>query len=112
MVVPKGKLKPADYKKIQDNFTYLLEQIEANDLTDFLFQENVLSYDDVEEIRSLPSKSKRARALLTRLLNAGPEGYGKFLQALKVCGYSTVAEKLEGPASSGAGVDQLSPGAV
>ena len=96
----KGKLNSADYKKIQDKYKYLLEEIEAKNLTDFLFQEKTLTYDDTKEIWSPPSKRDRNRDLLEKVLYSGPEGYCKFLQALEEAGYDEVVKKLEGPASA------------
>ena len=106
MPVKKGKLKPNDYQKIQQNFTYLCDEVDARDLTDELFQENVLTQDDIEEIEAIPAQGKRTKAFLGMVLNAGPgDAYTKFLAALKQQ-YEHVAQKLEETISSASDVEE------
>ena len=95
MPVKKGKLKPTDYQTIQQNFTYLCEEVDARDLTDELFKENVLTQDDVENIAALPARFERTKKFLDMLLNAGPgDAYTKFLEALEQQ-YGQVARRLK-----------------
>ncbi|GFS20672.1 death domain-containing protein cradd [Elysia marginata] len=95
MPVKKGKLKPDDEAKIRSNYLFITEQVDARDLTGGLYQENVFTVDDVEEIEALPSRAKRTEKMLSLLLGSGPgEAYNNFLKVLKVA-YDHVAEALE-----------------
>lgn len=82
--VMKGKLKPEDEQRIRKNFTYLKEEIDGKHIVDHLYQENVISLDDKEEIIHQVTRGQRTEKLLMILLNAGPgKAYQVFFKALE-----------------------------
>ena len=99
MPVKKGKLKPADEAKIRTNYKYLIEQIDALDVVEGLFQENVFTIDDMHEIEALPSPGKRTKLMLDLLLKSGPgDAYDTFVTLLRES-HLDVVEKLEDSSS-------------
>ncbi|GFN84464.1 Death domain-containing protein cradd [Plakobranchus ocellatus] len=102
MPVCKGKLKPEDYSAIRENFTFICENVDAKDLVDGLFQKDVFTEDDIEEIKAAPTRKKRTSDMLYKLLQAGPyDAFQNFLTVLREH-HSHVAETLEQAATSGA----------
>uniref|UniRef100_A0A2C9L0Y2 CARD domain-containing protein n=1 Tax=Biomphalaria glabrata TaxID=6526 RepID=A0A2C9L0Y2_BIOGL len=68
----RDRLKNKDEMLIQNNFVYLIEQIEPLDIIDYLFQQNVLTLDDMDLIKNASiTRSKRAENLLFVLLKSG-----------------------------------------
>ncbi|CAL1527015.1 unnamed protein product [Lymnaea stagnalis] len=93
--VMKGKLKAEDERRIRQNFVYLKEEIDGKHIVDHLYQRNVISLDDKEEIDSQITRSQRTEKLLTILLNAGPgAAYQVFYDALEEQ-YNHVAKVLK-----------------
>ncbi|XP_055873903.1 uncharacterized protein LOC106065768 isoform X2 [Biomphalaria glabrata] len=92
----RGRLKPNDYKCIQDNFIFLKKELEARHLIDFLFQHGVISLEEKEHIGIKENKDARNDLLLTLILNAGPgDAFNYFLLSLEDR-YRHVLTKLKG----------------
>jgi len=95
MPVEKGQLKPQDAERIRKNIVYLTEELSAEHVSLILYQENVFTLDDYEEIRSKPTRIKKVQAMLDMLMNSGPnEAYSKFINALETQGFVHVIAKL------------------
>ncbi|XP_055870488.1 uncharacterized protein LOC129923466 isoform X3 [Biomphalaria glabrata] len=90
----KGRLKPEDEKCIQHNYMYLLDQLDARDIVNFLFQHEVIDLDDKISISSQAKRKDRNEILLDRLLNAGPGySFNYFLKSLEG-NYRFILDKL------------------
>ncbi|KAI8778382.1 death domain-containing protein CRADD, partial [Biomphalaria glabrata] len=96
VIMSRGRLKPNDYKCIQDNFIFLKKELEARHLIDFLFQHGVISLEEKEHIGIKENKDARNDLLLTLILNAGPgDAFNYFLLSLEDR-YRHVLTKLKG----------------
>ncbi|KAK0050036.1 tyrosine-protein kinase SRK3 [Biomphalaria pfeifferi] len=79
-----GKLKRKHEACIRENFMYLKEHLAANKIADYLFQYNVLTQDDQEEIRSEIAILEKNDCLLKKLLWSGPcNGFDSFMTCLQ-----------------------------
>lgn len=58
------------------------EVLVTESIVQFLYQEEILSQDQVEEIESQPSNRQKCLKLLDILPSRGPRAFGCFLQAL------------------------------
>ncbi|BFZ10410.1 hypothetical protein BsWGS_13449 [Bradybaena similaris] len=92
----RGKLKPDDEYRLQANYSFMIEEIDAQYLLSELFSKFVIDADDKEKILSKPTTRERTQLLLDILLNSGPgEAYSNFVEVLEEK-YSHVAAILKG----------------
>ncbi|KAK6991315.1 STE20-like serine/threonine-protein kinase isoform X2 [Biomphalaria glabrata] len=92
----KGRLKPEDEIKIQQNYCYLKDNLEALDLVDYLFQCGVVTTHEKEQIYAEKIKKYRNEILLNILLNSGAgDSFGIFLKSLEAQ-YQIILQRLSG----------------
>ncbi|RUS76462.1 hypothetical protein EGW08_015776 [Elysia chlorotica] len=94
MPVQRGRLKSADERKIQFSYKTLIEEVDALDVIEGLFQEGVFTYDDLEEIKAKPTPRQRTILMLDKILKSGPgKAFEVFLKELK--DYPHIVETLK-----------------
>ena len=77
----------------------LVRNLNPEDVTDYLYQEQVLSEDDIENIMSGATRAQRMRMFLAILPKKSKDGLIKLLEAMKRSGYIELADILEKPLS-------------
>ncbi|XP_059142083.1 uncharacterized protein LOC131929753 [Physella acuta] len=89
-----GKLQEKHFKILRRKYKYLVEEIDGKFLTDHLFTEGIITFDDKQEVMAIQTRSGRTRALLDKILNAGPgRAFPEFINSLKEH-YPHIAEEL------------------
>ncbi|XP_059142081.1 putative ankyrin repeat protein RF_0381 [Physella acuta] len=79
-----GNLQEKHYNILRSNYKYLVEEIDGQFLTDHLFTKSIISFDDKQEVTAIQTRSGRTRALLDKILNAGPiRAFPEFINSLK-----------------------------
>ncbi|OWF36511.1 uncharacterized protein LOC110441583 [Mizuhopecten yessoensis] len=94
MPVTKGKLNAGDQSILDQNHTYLVEQLDATYVVDLFIDRGVFDLSDSENIRSKDTTEGRNRALLDTLYKAGPAAYGIFREILQK-DYDFIVKKLD-----------------
>uniref|UniRef100_A0A2C9L7T1 CARD domain-containing protein n=1 Tax=Biomphalaria glabrata TaxID=6526 RepID=A0A2C9L7T1_BIOGL len=80
----KGNLKPCDKGCLQRNYIYLKVELEAEPIADYLFQNNVIDVDILEDILKISPREKQNEKLLSLIFRSGPgDSYTIFCQALQ-----------------------------
>ena len=69
-------------KIIQEHFEELLHDLEPKQLVSFLFQEKILTQDDMETIHSIKANQEKSEALLVMLLRKGPSAFLALVEGL------------------------------
>ena len=64
------------------NRVEVVKDLEPNDVLDYLFQENILTENDIEIVKSERTRRARAEILLDTLPRKGPKAFTKFCEAL------------------------------
>ena len=89
----------ADYtqwKNMTKNRVYLINNMTSIPLLDYLMQDELLTYDEYERIRSESSESNKIRCLIDHLARVShPGAYQKFCEGLKKTNYNHIVHKLE-----------------
>ena len=67
---------------LRKNRLALVQDLEATQLSSYLFQEKCLSENDVETIRGQPTRRAQAEKLLDILPRRGPQSFDLFCRAL------------------------------
>ena len=88
-----------DRRKLRENYVELVRNLNPEDVTDYLYQEQVLSEDDIENIMSGATRAQRMRMFLAILPKKSKDGLIKLLEAMKRSGYIELADILEKPLS-------------
>ncbi|XP_033745203.1 uncharacterized protein LOC117330812 [Pecten maximus] len=83
MPVTKGKLDKCDQSRLDQNYSFLLGNLDATYMMDLLIDRGIFDITDSEIIRSKPTTNDRNRTLLDILYNSGPAAYGVFRDILK-----------------------------
>ena len=83
--------------KLRSNHVELIRNLNPEDFTDYLYQERVLTQEDVERIVAVPTRAQKAR-IFVGILQLKPEiALVKFLEALREGGNEELAAKVEKP---------------
>ena len=83
--------------KLRSNHVELIRNLNPEDVTDYLYQERVLTQEDVERIVAGPTRAQKAR-IFVEILQLKPENaLVKFLEALREGGNEELAAKVENP---------------
>ena len=83
--------------KLRSNHVELIRNLNPEDVTDYLYQERVLTQEDVERIFAGPTRAQKAR-IFVGILQLKPENaLVKFLEALREGGNEELAAKVENP---------------
>ncbi|XP_055956362.1 serine/threonine-protein phosphatase 6 regulatory ankyrin repeat subunit A-like isoform X2 [Patella vulgata] len=95
----RGPLQPGDYKKIQGNFTYLVDNIkDPMELCQTLEEYGIFDIHDKDKVEKCLRDGTRRDAtdeLLCILLCSGHKAYQPFLECLDKLGYDKVRKQLE-----------------
>lgn len=79
---------------LRTNQVYLVNNLEATDILDYLLEDGVLTENDCELISNSKTRRERAQILLAMLPTRGPTAYGSFQRALSIGKYDFLQEKL------------------
>ena len=83
--------------KLRSNHVELMRNLNPEDVTDYLYQERVLTQEDAERIVDGPTRAQKAR-IFVGILQLKPENaLVKFLEALREGGNEELAAKVEKP---------------
>ena len=82
-------------EKLRGRRIMLLDELTPDDLIDHLFQDRILTQDQLDEIRSHQTRRKQAERLLSILPYCGEEAYAKFIKALRETKKDWIADDLE-----------------
>ena len=69
-------------KIIQKNFEALLEDLDPNPLMNFLYQEDIITRDDMDEMDSIKPRKEKSKALLLMLQRRGPNAFLALVEGL------------------------------
>lgn len=69
-------------KIIQKNFEVLLEDLDPNPLINFLYQEDIITRDDIDEMDSIKPRKEKSKALLLTLQRRGPNAFLALVEGL------------------------------
>jgi hypothetical protein len=83
-----------DKNNLRTNQVYLVNNLEATDILDYLLEDGVLTENDCELISNSKTRRERAQILLAMLPTRGPTAYGSFQRALGIGKYDFLQEKL------------------
>ena len=89
------KMDTADSERIRSNYTELLTRLNPQDVTDFLWQQQVLTTKDIELIQAAHTQAQKVFTFIAILRCKGKNGFTPFLEALKRNGYEELANKIE-----------------
>ena len=78
-------------EKLRANYVELVKNLNSEDVTDYLYQERVLTQEDIDLIMAEKTRAQKARKLLAIIPSKTKDGQEKFLQALKEEGYQEKA---------------------
>lgn len=81
-----------DRKKIRDNYVELVRNLNPEDVMDYLYQEQILTEDDCENIRSGTTRAQRMRIFLAILPTRKNDGLKKLIKAMTQAGYDELIE--------------------
>lgn len=80
--------------RIQQNWIFLLDELDEADIVDHLFEAREITRDQIDEIESKPTKRKKTEALLKFILQKKKQKlYDVFVETLKI-DYIHVVDKL------------------
>ena len=82
-------------EKLRGRRVMLLDDLIPDDLMDHLFQDRVLTQDQLDEIRSHQTRRKQAERLLSIIPYCGEKAYDVFIKALRETGKDWIADDLE-----------------
>lgn len=71
-------------KIIQKNFEALLEDLDPNPLMNFLYQEDIITRDDIDEMDSIKPRKEKSKTLLFTLQRRGPSAFLALVEGLIV----------------------------
>ncbi|XP_060080604.1 uncharacterized protein LOC132559975 [Ylistrum balloti] len=83
MPVVKGRLNKRDQNRLDKNYTYLLENLDAKYVVDLLIERGIFTLRDSEIIRSQASTEDKNRTFLETLYNSGEAAYEVFRDILR-----------------------------
>ncbi|KAK6165471.1 hypothetical protein SNE40_022395 [Patella caerulea] len=93
-----NRMSQSDYDRIRTNYLYLLENLQAKNITGHLFQYDVIDHDDLEEI-NLREENKGRKAgveiLLSKLRWCAGDSFNLFIKSLEENGYHEVVQTLK-----------------
>ena len=82
--------------KIMRNFEYIVKQLWLNRILDALISKDVLSLDDLQRIKSKPTRQDMTREFIQILLQCSDKGYDAFIEELrKDEAYTDLADQIE-----------------
>ena len=82
-------------KAIIKSYIYLVNNLDFNDIGDYLIQEEILNEEHCEEIKARNTRAERVREFLRILQTRGPRAYDTFIKALNKSNNGFIASHLE-----------------
>jgi len=80
---------------LQENLCYLQENVLLDEVQDYLFQDRILSSDDIERLSAEKTEKDRIRQLVVHMLpRAGQHAFASFVNALTNIGQSHASKHL------------------
>ncbi len=70
-------------KILLKNRVDLVRDLEPNDLVNFLYQDDILSENDVELLKAESTRKKRAEMFLDLIPRKGPKAFDAFIESLR-----------------------------
>ena len=88
-----------DAKKVayilRKNYVYLMQNLEPDEIVDFLLEDGIIDEDNCEEVENSPTTRRKIQLLLSFIRNR-KDGYASFLNALdKSSSMEHIKEKLD-----------------
>ncbi|KAK6175314.1 hypothetical protein SNE40_013802 [Patella caerulea] len=96
----RGRMPDEHDRIIQENYVYLLNNLDAKHLCPHLHQCGILSLDEMNEVMTVEEAKGRSQGVVKVLdfvRRAGSSAFRNFKQCLIESGYSSVADNLEDP---------------
>lgn len=90
-------MNSVDRRKLRENYVELVRNLNPEDVTDYLYQERVLTEEECETIHSGTARAQRVRLFLSILPRKSKDGLPALLTALRRAGYLELADLLERP---------------
>ena len=85
------------------------ENVEPKDLLNHLYQNQVISMTQYEDLKETPKRSNRVQLMLTNVYTSQVPGtFQMFSNALQECGYEFISEELTSITGTNTGLLQLS----
>ncbi|XP_059141310.1 uncharacterized protein LOC131929154 [Physella acuta] len=79
-----GQLRPEDERRLKRNYSFILSEIDATQLTDVMFEKEIFAKEDIETIKSSVTTKDRNEAFMHRLFSSGPgESFQIFMDILQ-----------------------------
>ncbi|XP_059145219.1 uncharacterized protein LOC131932339 [Physella acuta] len=89
------KLQDQHFTLLRMKYEDIVDEIDGQNLTDYLFSKNIIDHDDKLYIEGIKSRRERSRALLDKILFAGPKrAFLEFINALMKNNYTELANTL------------------
>ena len=80
---------------LRKNYVYLMQNLEPDEIVDFLVEDGIIDDDNVEEVENSPTTRRKIQLLLSFIRNR-EDGYASFLKALdKSSSMEHIKEKLD-----------------
>ncbi|KAK6190244.1 hypothetical protein SNE40_002159 [Patella caerulea] len=99
-----ARLPQESYVRIQQCTEYILENmVNIENVTDYLFSEDVLSIDQISEIEAKVKGRQRVKKFLSIIMNECSDCYDQFLEALREKGFAQIADRID------SGIDDSRP---
>lgn len=76
------KMNLEERLKIQKNYSYLLNELRTDDVTDNLFSNRVINHDDLQRVHSEKTDKDKVRSLLDILIRT-KNSFGPFLKEIE-----------------------------
>lgn len=89
-----------DRRRLRDNYVELVRNLNPEDVMDYLYQEQVLSEEDCENIRSGTTRAQRMRIFLSILPTRKSDGLKKLIEAMTRSGYEDLLEIINAEAET------------
>ncbi|KAI8504377.1 Fibronectin type III domain-containing protein 3B [Branchiostoma belcheri] len=96
--LPPAKLSLANQELLRKNRVEIVNNMQPQEVMDHLYQEFVIEFDELEEIRQQNTRSKQVGALLDKLPYKDDQDFGRFIQVLQKTKHKFLAALLQGKA--------------
>ena len=77
-----GTMKEGQREIIRNNYETLLKDLDPKPLMQFLFQENIITRNEMEQIKSIKTREDKCEELLSILDRGGPSAFLALVQGL------------------------------
>ena len=88
-------MESVDRQKLRKNHVMLIRHLNPEDVTDYLYQEHVLSEEDCENIHAGVTRVQKVRTFLKIIPNKSIDAFSKLLFAINEAGYTELHTLLD-----------------